>query len=83
MWNKIKYYVLRYWVTISFIALAIYFYPTPNQISHCSPNELSVDSDYKKLFGLGEMTWMWLIMGVAHGANACYCDIKSLLKKNK
>jgi len=29
------------------------------------------------------MTWMWFIMGIAHGANACYCDIKSLLKKNK
>jgi hypothetical protein len=42
---------------------------------------LTIDNDYKKLFGLGEMTWMWLIMGVAHGANACYCDIKSLLKK--
>jgi len=31
--------------------------------------------------GFGEMTWMWVLMAIAHGANACYCDIKSLLKK--
>jgi len=29
------------------------------------------------------MSLMWILMAIAHGANACYCDIKSILKKNK
>jgi hypothetical protein len=27
------------------------------------------------------MTLMWILMAIAHSANACYCDIKSLLMK--
>ena len=37
----------------------------------------------KTFLGLGEMTLMWILMAIAHSANACYCDIKSLLKKKK
>jgi len=81
MLNKIKYYVLRYWVSVSFILLAIYFYQPSQSISHCSPNILLTDIEPKTFLGLGEMTWMWILMAIAHGANACYCDIKSLLKK--
>jgi hypothetical protein len=81
MWNKVKYYVLRYWVSLSFILLAIYFYQPSQSITHCSPNILSTDIEPKTLLGLGEMSWMWILMAVAHSANTCYCDIKSLLKK--
>ena len=82
MVNKIKYYVLRYWVSVSFILLAFYFYEPTQSITHCSTNSLIVDNP-KTLIGLGEMSWMWILMAIAHSANACYCDIKSLLKKNK
>jgi hypothetical protein len=81
MWNKVKYYALRYWVSISFILLAIYFYQPSQSISHCSPNILLIDIEPKTFLGLGEMTLMWILMAIAHGANACYCDIKSLLNK--
>ena len=81
MWNKVKYYVLRYWVSLSFILLAIYFYQPSQSITHCSPNILLTDSEPKTFLGIGEMTLMWILMAIAHGANACYCDIKSLLKK--
>jgi hypothetical protein len=81
MWNKVKYYALRYWVSISFILLAIYFYQPSQSITHCSPNILLTDNQPKTLLGLGEMSWMWILMAIAHGANACYCDIKSLLNK--
>ena len=81
MWNKVKYYVLRYWVSVSFILLAIYFYQPSQSISHCSPNILLTDIEPKTFLGLGEMTLMWILMAIAHGANACYCDIKSLLNK--
>ena len=81
MWNKVKYYALRYWVSISFILLAIYFYQPSQSITHCSPNILMTDNEPKILLGLGEMSWMWILMAIAHGANACYCDIKSLLNK--
>ena len=81
MWNKVKYYALRYWVSVSFILLAIYFYQPSQSISHCSPNILLTDIEPKTFLGLGEMTLMWILMAIAHGANACYCDIKSLLKK--
>jgi len=81
MWNKVKYYALRYWVSVSFILLAIYFYQPIHTISHCSPNSLLIDNEPKTLFGLGEMSLMWILLAIAHSANACYCDIKSLLKK--
>jgi len=81
MWNKVKYYALRYWVSVSFILLAIYFYQPAQSISHCSPNILLIDIEPKTFLGLGEMTLMWILMAIAHGANACYCDIKSLLNK--
>jgi hypothetical protein len=81
MWNKVKYYALRYWVSLSFILLAIYFYQPSQSITHCSPNILLTDIEPKTFLGLGEMTLMWILMAIAHGANACYCDIKSLLKK--
>jgi len=80
--NKVKYYVLRYWVSVSFLLLAFYFYEPTQSITHCSPNSLIIDNP-KTLLGLGEMSWMWILMAIAHSANACYCDIKSLLKKNK
>ena len=83
MLNKVKYYALRYWVSISFILLAIYFYQPIHTITHCSPNGLLDNNEPKTLFGLGEMSLMWILMAIAHGANACYCDIKSILKKNK
>jgi hypothetical protein len=81
MWNKVKYYALRYWVSVSFILLAIYFYQPSQSISHCSPNILLTDIEPKTFLGLGEMTLMWILMAISHGANACYCDIKSLLNK--
>jgi hypothetical protein len=81
MWNKVKYYALRYWVSVSFILLAIYFYQPSQSISHCSPNILLTDIEPKTFLGLGEMTLLWILMAIAHGANACYCDIKSLLNK--
>ena len=81
MWNKVKYYALRYWVSVSFILLAIYFYQPSQSITHCSTNILLTDIEPKTILGLGEMTWMWILMAIAHGANICYCDIKSLLKK--
>ncbi len=81
MWNKVKYYALRYWVSVSFILLAIYFYQPSQSISHCSPNILLINIEPKTFLGLGEMTLMWILMAIAHGANACYCDIKSLLNK--
>ena len=81
MWNKVKYYALRYWVSVSFILLAIYFYQPSQSITHCSPNILLTDIEPKTLLGLGEMSWMWILMAIAHGANACYCDVKSLLNK--
>ena len=80
--SKVKYYILRYWVSAIFLGLAFYFYQPSQSITHCSPNTLSTDTP-KTLFGLGEMTLMWILMAIAHSANACYCDIKSLLKKNK
>jgi len=80
--NKLKYYVLRYWVSVSFLLLAFYFYEPTQSITHCSPNSLIIDNP-KTILGLGEMSWMWILMAIAHSANACYCDIKSLLKKNK
>jgi len=79
--DKIKYYILRYWVSLLFVLLAIYFYQPSQSISHCSPDSPITDSEPKTLLGLGEMSWMWILMAIAHGANACYCDIKSLLKK--
>ena len=82
MVNKIKYYILRYWVSFSFLLLAFYFYEPTQSITHCSPNSLIIDNP-KTFLGLGEMSWMWILMAIAHSANACYCDIKSLLKKNK
>ena len=78
--GKVKYYILRYWVSASFLVLAFYFYQPQNSITHCSPNQLWL-SEPKTILGLGEMSWMWILMAIAHGANACYCDIKSLLKK--
>ena len=80
--SKIKYYILRYWVAVIFLSLAFYFYEPSQSITHCSPNSLIVDTP-KTILGLGEMTLMWILMAIAHSANACYCDIKSLLKKNK
>ena len=80
MWNKVKYYVLRYWVSVSFLLLAFYFYEPIQSITHCSPNTLNSDTP-KNFFGIGEMTLMWILMAIAHSANSCYCDIKSLLKK--
>jgi hypothetical protein len=79
--SKIKYYILRYWVSFTFLVLAVYFYQPQLSLTHCSSNLLIIDGEPKTLLGLGEMTWMWILMAIAHGANACYCDIKSLLKK--
>ncbi len=81
MWNKVKYYALRYWVSVSFILFAIYFYQPSQSITHCSPNILLTDIEPKTILGLGEMSWMWILMAIAHSANSCYCDIKFLLKK--
>lgn len=81
MVNKIKYYLLRYWVSISFLALAFYFYEPTQATIHCSPDYILQDTKVKTFLGLNEMTLMWILMAIAHGANACYCDIKSLLKK--
>jgi len=81
MWNKVKYYALRYWVSVSFILLAIYFYQPSQSITHCSPNILLTNIEPKTILGLGEMSWMWILMAIAHSANSCYCDIKFLLKK--
>jgi hypothetical protein len=80
MINKIKYFVVRYWISITFILLAIYFYEPVETITHCSPNSLMVGNQ-KTILGLGEMTLMWILMAIAHGANACYCDIRYLLNK--
>ena len=80
MINKFKYYLLRYWVSISFLIFAFYFYEPTQSITHCSLNILSSDTP-KTFFGIGEMTLMWILMAIAHGANACYCDIKSILNK--
>ena len=44
---------------------------------------LNFDNTPKTFFGLGEMTLMWILMAIAHSSNACYCDIKSLLKKKQ
>jgi hypothetical protein len=82
MVNKVKYYVLRYWVSVSFLLLAFYFYEPTQSITHCSPNLLIIDNP-KTILGFGEMSWMWILMAIAHSANSCYCDIKSLLNKNK
>ncbi len=79
--SKVKYYILRYWISVLFLVLAFYFYEPQTTFIHCSPNTLIVNSEPKTLLGLGEMSWMWILMAIAHGANACYCDIKSLLKK--
>lgn len=79
--SKLKYYILRYWVSVSFLILAFYFYEPQHIVSHCSPNLVLFGVEPKTLLGLGEMTWMWILMAIAHGANACYCDIKSLLRK--
>jgi hypothetical protein len=79
--SKIKYYILRYWISFSFLVLAYYFYELQTTAIHCSPNILISIGESKTLLGLGEMTWMWILMAIAHGATACYCDIKSLLKK--
>ena len=81
--SKIKYYILRYWIPVIFIGLAFYFYQPHTSITHCSPTNLIIDGEPKTLLGLREMSWMWILMAIAHSANACYCDIKSLLKKNK
>ena len=80
--NRIKYYILRYWIGVTFILLAIYFYEPTNTAIHCSPDILLTDKEPKRLFGLREMSWMWILMAIAHSANSCYCDIKSLLKKS-
>jgi hypothetical protein len=81
MKNKFKYYLLRYWISMLFLIFAFYFYePTPS-IIHCSPDSISENIEPKTLLGLNEMTLMWILMAIAHGANACYCDIKSILKK--
>jgi hypothetical protein len=82
MLNKFTYYFLRYWVSISFLLLAFYFYEPTSSIIHCSPDSISQEIKVKTFLGLNEMTLMWILMAVAHGANSCYCDIKSLLKKN-
>ncbi len=79
--SKVKYYILRYWVSVSFLVLAFYFYQPQQSLSHCSPNFIWIGEEPKKLLGLGEMSWMWILMAIAHGANACYCDIKSLLRR--
>ena len=79
--SKVKYYILRYWVSVIFIGLAFYFYQPQTSITYCSPTNLIIESEPKTLLGFGEMSWMWILMAIAHGANACYCDIKSLLKK--
>ena len=81
MWNTLKHYSLRYWVSLSFILLAIYFYQPSQSNTHCSPNILLTNIEPKTILGLSEMTLMWVLMAIAHGGNHCYCDIKSLLRK--
>jgi len=80
VFNKLRYFITRYWVSILFLGLAIYFLPNKTEIFSCSPHYVGVNQP-KTLLGLGEMTWMWILMAIAHGANYCYCDIKYLLKK--
>jgi len=80
MMNKIKYFAVRYWISITFVLLAIYFYEPVQTITHCSPNSSMVGNP-KTILGLGEMTLMWILMAIAHGASACYCDIRYLLNK--
>lgn len=82
MVNKFKYYLLRYWVSASFLIFAFYFYEPVQDVVHCSPISTLETSKVKTFLGLNEMTLMWILMALAHGANACYCDIKSLLKKD-
>jgi len=79
--SGIKYYILRYWISLCFLALAFYFYQPHQSITHCSTNSLITDVEPKTLLGLGEMSWMWIVMAIAHSLTACYCDIKSLFKK--
>ena len=44
--------------SLIFILFGFYFY--------ISAHENSVNHNNNVLFGLTEMTWMWLIMGVSH-----------------
>jgi hypothetical protein len=67
----ILYYVGRYWVTVLFFLFAWYFHVDKMTMCGSMPVEL---------LGFGEMTWMWVMMGIVHGMNYCYCDLKKLFK---
>lgn len=59
---KIIKYINKYWVTIISFGLAIYF-NTNTGITMCGLTEPVT------LFGMSEMTCMWIIMGLIHCVN--------------
>lgn len=59
---KIIKYIIKYWVCLVLFGMAIYF-NTKTGITMCGLTEP------RTLFGMGEMTCMWIIMGIIHGIN--------------
>lgn len=55
-------YIIKYWVTIVSFGLAFYF-NTETDITMCGLIEP------RTLFGMSEMTCMWIVMGFIHGIN--------------
>lgn len=59
---KIINYIIKYWVSLVLFGLAFYFNTKPG-ITICGWAEPVT------LFGMSEMTCMWIIMGLIHGIN--------------